>query len=85
MVFVDAANQVDGTGGDPAATLPGLGLLRGDQGARARRHRPDLVTAEPLSEHVDTALAAAGLDRRYVVALAQAALAEDLAGGVERH
>ncbi len=31
VVFVDAANQVVGTGGDPAATLPGLGLLRGDQ------------------------------------------------------
>ena len=41
------------------------------------------MTADPLSEHVETALAAAGLDRRYVVALAQAALAEDLAGGVD--
>lgn len=36
VVFVDAANQVVGTGGDPAATLPGLGLLRGDQ-----VHEPD--------------------------------------------
>jgi aspartate 1-decarboxylase len=30
VVFVDADNKIVGTGGDPAETLPGLGLLRGD-------------------------------------------------------
>lgn len=31
VVFVDAANRVVGTGGDPAEALPGLGLVRGDE------------------------------------------------------
>jgi aspartate 1-decarboxylase len=30
VVFVDADNQIVGTGGDPAEELPELGLLRGD-------------------------------------------------------
>src|SRR3954464_984266 len=30
VVFVDADNQIVGTGGDPAETLPEMGLLRGD-------------------------------------------------------
>jgi aspartate 1-decarboxylase len=31
VVFVDAANRIVGTGGDPADALPELGLLRGDE------------------------------------------------------
>jgi aspartate 1-decarboxylase len=30
VVFVDAANQIVGTGSDPADALPGSGLIRGD-------------------------------------------------------
>ncbi len=30
VVFVDADNRVEALGGDPAAALPGTGLLRGD-------------------------------------------------------
>jgi aspartate 1-decarboxylase len=30
VVFVDADNRIVGTGGDPAESLPELGLLRGD-------------------------------------------------------
>jgi aspartate 1-decarboxylase len=30
VVFVDAGNRIVGTGGDPAETLPEMGLLRGD-------------------------------------------------------
>ena len=34
VVFVDAANQVTGTGDDPAEAPPGSGLVRGDTLAR---------------------------------------------------
>ena len=34
VVFVDAGNRIVGTGGDPAETLPEMGLLRGDTLAR---------------------------------------------------
>jgi aspartate 1-decarboxylase len=34
VVFVDAANRVLATGSDPAETVPGSGLLRGDLVAR---------------------------------------------------
>src|SRR6188768_2411702 len=30
VVFVDADNKIVGTGGDPAAVVPGSGLVRGD-------------------------------------------------------
>ena len=34
VVFVDADNKVLATGSDPAETVPGSGLLRGDLAAR---------------------------------------------------
>jgi aspartate 1-decarboxylase len=36
VVLVDAANQIVGTGDDPAEALPGSGLVRGDRLAGAR-------------------------------------------------
>jgi aspartate 1-decarboxylase len=54
VVFVDSANRITATGGDPAEPLPGTATLRGDAvHTGAVDHRPAPETARPAGAYGD--------------------------------